>query len=78
MKYNDLNKAINKKINKKNIFTKEDMIDYCKLLDTFNNLDLYCNDIEINSVVIDIENEKVLIDTIGIVSPLSIGGDLFE
>ena len=30
------------------------------------------------SVVIDIENEKVLIDTIGIVSPLSIGGDLFE
>ena len=30
------------------------------------------------SVVIDIENEKVLINTIGIVSPLSIGGDLFE
>ena len=30
------------------------------------------------SVVIEIENEKVLIDTIGIVSPLSIGGDLFE
>ena len=30
------------------------------------------------SVVIDIENEKVLIDTIGIVSPLSIGGDLFK
>lgn len=59
MKYNDLNKAINKKINKKNIFTKEDMIDYCKLLDNFNNLDLYCNDIEINSVVIDIENNRV-------------------
>ena len=30
------------------------------------------------SVVIEIENGKVLIDTIGIVSPLSIGGDLFE
>ena len=30
------------------------------------------------SVVIDIENEKVLIDTIGIVIPLSIGGYLFE
>ena len=30
------------------------------------------------SVVIDIENEKVIIDTIRIVSPLSIGGDLFE
>ena len=59
MKYNDLNKAIKKKINKKNIFTKEDMIDYCKLLDNFNNLDLYCNDIEINSVVIDIENNRI-------------------
>lgn len=59
MKYNDLNKAINKKINKKNIFTKKDMIDYCKLLDNFNNLDLYCNDIEINSVVIDIENNRI-------------------
>ena len=30
------------------------------------------------SVVIEIENGKVLLDTIGIVSPLSIGGDLFE
>ena len=30
------------------------------------------------SVVIDIENEKVLIDTIGIVSPLSIVADLFD
>ena len=30
------------------------------------------------SVIIRIENGKVLIDTIGIVSPLSIGGDLFE
>ena len=30
------------------------------------------------SVVIDIENEKVLIDTIGIGSPLRIGGELFE
>ena len=59
MKYNDLNNAINKKINKKNIFTKEDMIDYCKLLDNFNNLDLYCNGIEINSVVIDIENNRI-------------------
>ena len=37
MKYNDLNKAINKKINKKNIFTKEDMIDYCKLLANFKS-----------------------------------------
>ena len=44
---------------RKNIFTKEDMIDYCKLLDNFNNLDLYCNDIEINSVVIDIENNRI-------------------
>lgn len=59
MKYNDLNKAINKKINKKNIFTKEDMIDYCKLLANFNKLDLYCNGIEINSVVIDVENNRI-------------------
>ena len=35
------------------------MIDYCKLLDNFNNLDLYCNGIEINSVVIDIENNRI-------------------
>ena len=54
-----INNLLDKKINKKNIFTKEDMIDYCKLLDNFNNLDLYCNDIEINSVVIDIENNRI-------------------
>ena len=32
MKYKDLNNAINKKINIKNIVTRDDMIDYCKLL----------------------------------------------
>ena len=29
MKYKDLNNAINKKINIKNIVTRDDMIDYC-------------------------------------------------
>ena len=38
MKYKDLNNAINKKINIKNIVTRDDMIDYCKLLSSFNRL----------------------------------------
>lgn len=59
MKYKDLNNAINKKINIKNIVTRDDMIDYCKLLSSFNRLDLYCNGIEIKSVVIDIDNNRV-------------------
>lgn len=59
MKYKDLNKTINKKINKNNIFTRDDIIDYCKTLDSFNNMDLFCNGLIINNVSIDIVNNRI-------------------
>lgn len=62
MKYNDLNKAINKHFNKEKIVTKDDIIDYCKMLAYLNKMDLFCNNIEIKSIVIDIENNRINFD----------------
>ncbi len=59
MNYKELNDYINKTIGKKNIFTKDDIIDYVKLINVFNKFTLRCNGIEINSVQINTENQSI-------------------
>lgn len=59
MEYKELNDYIDKTIRKKNIYTKDDIIDYVKLISAFNKFTLRCNGIEINSVVVNIENQSI-------------------